>query len=196
MFTQKVCFVKIKSNTANGQKAGKIQFESTSERKSKMIKKDEIMNYIEKGPHGITKHQMIPAIDTYHDNRDVVIALYKNFPDTFASSLRYVKKASRMAVRDILGDDVSKCSPDKLALIEELEPKRKGVSMHQIINGVEGAVDAGDFEKVARIQKHFPEFYKRAKRYIKKPTLEKIRAFTVVAKKAVQVQNNLQPAEA
>jgi hypothetical protein len=54
--------------------------------------------------------------------------------------------------------------------------------MNQIIHGVEKAVDSGNFEMVARIQRHFPEWYRRAKRYIKKPTLEKIRAFKTVSK--------------
>jgi len=148
----------------------------------KMITKEELKNYIEEGRHGVTKHQMIPAINNYKDNEDVIKALQKEYPNTFKTSLRYCKKGARDACIQIFGEDISKTSPEEIQLINDLKPNRKGISMNQIIGYVESAVDEGKFDKVLQVQKFFPEYYLRSVRYIKKPTLEKIRAFAVAAK--------------
>lgn len=147
-----------------------------------MITKEEIRNYIEEGRHGVTRHQMIPAINNNIDNPEVIIALRKHFPNTFKASLRYCHKASRTKCMEIFGEDVSKCTAEELQLINDLKPSRKGISMNQIIQYVEQAVEEGEFDKVAKVQKYFPEYYLKSVKYIKKPVVEKIRAFVAASK--------------
>jgi len=148
-----------------------------------MITKEELAKYVESGKHGVTKHQLIPAVVKNIKKKDVICALHKTYPNTFKSAFRYFKKKEKTEIVNILGVDPSKTSADELALIQELKPNRKGVSMHQIIDFVETNVAKSKFDKIALVQKFFPEYYKRAQRYMKRQTQDKIKAFSA-AKKA------------
>ena len=147
-----------------------------------MLTREEVDSYIEKGKHGVTRHQMIPAINNNMDNHDVLVALYHYFPNTFKASIRYIKIKAKNIIIDIFGEDILKVSQEELALINKLQPKRKGVTMNQIIKAIEKAVNAGDFDLVAQIQKYFPEYYSNSVKYINKPVVEKIKAYAAALK--------------
>jgi len=151
-----------------------------------MITKEDLGKYVESGKHGVTKHQLIPAVIAHIKNKDVINALHKTYPNTFKSAFRYFKKNMKAEIIKVLGTDPSKTSAEELALIQELKPNRKGVSMHQIIDFVETNVANSKFDKIILVQKHFPEYYKRAQRYMKRQTQDKIKAFSA-AKKATKM---------
>ena len=143
--------------------------------------KEELQAYIEEGRHGVTKHQMIAAVNAHYKNEDAIRALYNEYPNTFKTALRYCKKASRDACMKIFNGDISKVSQEEFLFINnELKPGRKGVSMSQIIDYVEHAVEEGNWENVAKAKHFFPEYYERSTRYIKKPIHEKINAMFAV----------------
>lgn len=129
---------------------------------------------VEEGKRGRTKHQMIAAIKKNVDNPENLKVMARVYGETFAGSLRYVGKAVRNKVLEVV--DVPNYDDDDTfkALNERLRPKRKGVTFHQIIIALEDAVERNDFEEVRLIKKYYPEKVKGSQRYISKKYLSAI----------------------
>jgi hypothetical protein len=138
------------------------------------MNKQELKSYIMEGRYGVTKHQMIPAIQNNIDNKDVIKALYKYYPDTFSTCVRYLHKKEKEMLLQYFKKDVSTISQEKMELINILKPSKKGISMRQIIQKVEESVSAGDINLTMQIRLHFPEYFERSRRYIKRSINEKI----------------------
>jgi len=124
------------------------------------------------GPRGVTKHQMIAAIERNIDNPDNIKRLKDEYPATFAGSLRYVKKSIRLKATEIIGSIEE--DEEKIELTKMLNPSRKGVTYHQIIVTIEKAFENQDYEIIKKIAKHFPEQLRGAKKYIVKKQREVI----------------------
>jgi hypothetical protein len=125
-----------------------------------------IEELIQAGKRGVTKHQMIPAIKENVDDAEALKTLYSNYNETFLGSLRYVNKAVRDKVHEVIeiveDDDIKK------ELEARLKPKRKGVTYHQIIMALEDAVDRDDMEEIKLIRKYYPEKYNNSMKYVSK----------------------------
>jgi hypothetical protein len=153
------------------------------------MNREELKNYIIEGKHGVTKHQMIPAIQNNIDNKDVIKSLYKYFPDTFSTSVRYLHKNEKEMLIQYFKRDVSVITQEKMELINELKPSKKGINMRQIIHKVEECVVAGNYELVMKIKTHFPEYFERSRRYIKRGINEKIDVYIKMQKFAQKGEN-------
>lgn len=130
-------------------------------------KKIEISDIITAGQRGVTKHQMIPAINNNIENTKAIKMLASHYPATFNGALRYVKKAVRLAAYAIVGkNDV--VDNEKFELIQKLEPSRKGITYHQIIPALEHACDDKDYAMIVKIRKHFPEQFHGSLKYMAK----------------------------
>ena len=149
-----------------------------------MNKEELLSGYIIEGKHGVTKHQMIPAIQNNIDNKEVIKALYKYFPDTFSTTVRYLHKDEKATLKKYFKRDVSAISQEKMEMINILKPSKKGISMRQIIRKVEEYMSEGNIEMVMQIKAHFPEYFERSRRYIKRGVNEKIDIYVKMQKLA------------
>lgn len=125
-----------------------------------------IEELIQAGKRGVTKHQMIPAIKENVDDAEALKTLYSNYNETFLGSLRYVNKAIRDKVHEVI--EITEDDDTKKALEARLKPKRKGVTYHQIIMALEDAADRDDMEEIKLIRKYYPEKYNGSMKYVSK----------------------------
>jgi hypothetical protein len=125
------------------------------------------------GPRGVTKHQMIPAIREHIDNPDNIKKLYRDYPETFLGSLKYIPQSERNKVNLIIeiNEDMNE---EKAELEQRLRPSRKGITYHQIIPALERASDNEDFKEIRLIRKYYPEKFQGSMKYIAKKYLDNI----------------------
>jgi hypothetical protein len=120
------------------------------------------------GPRGVTKHQMIAAINRNIDIPANIEQLATSYPSTFYGSLQYVKKAVREKAYEIVGKPDTSLDQEKMELIQLLQPSRKGITYHQVIIALEKAADECDYVLINKIYKYFPEQFTGALKYMAK----------------------------
>ena len=120
------------------------------------------------GPRGVTKHQMIAAINRNIDIPANIEQLAISYPSTFYGSLKYVKKAIREKAYEIVGKPDDAHDFEKAQLIQLLQPSRKGITYLQVIIALEKAADDCNYTLINKIYKYFPEQFTGALKYMAK----------------------------
>jgi hypothetical protein len=124
---------------------------------------------IEAGRNGVTKHQMIPAIMKHYDNVSALNELKAKYPETFVGSLRYIKKSIREQVINATNSsEESLYTEEYKALVKAMNPSRKGITYHQIINTIKDAYTSNNKSIIKLIKKYFPEKLANSIRYLDK----------------------------
>ena len=118
------------------------------------------------GKKGVTKHQMIPAIKNNIDNVEVLKKLAKDYPTIFNGSVRYLHKAEKEKISKIFGS--TEISQEQANLIKRLNPNRKGITYHQIINAVKEATTNNDKNMITLIKKYYNDLLNKCAKYMKK----------------------------
>lgn len=125
---------------------------------------------VESGVYGVTNHQMIPFINENIDNKEAIVKAHSDYPEVFENSLRYVKKNIRAQVTEYIGEVV--LTDEKVVLINYLKPSRKGITRHQIINGINDSIKKNDVKMLSMIAKNFKQLVETSLRYINKSNRE------------------------
>ena len=122
---------------------------------------------IEAGPRGVTKHQMIPAIKENINNIEVLANLYKEYPTVFRGSVRYLHKNEMDVIFKHFNIN-TEINEEYAILLNKLNPSRKGVTYHQIINAVKEAKDNNDKNIVVLIKKYYGDLLAKCAKYLRK----------------------------